>query len=140
MLSQQDIDRINRFLSDKTFKYNGGLLYDVERNGDIDFKFKIKGYKKMISVGNWEDYIVVDVLIIGLNNDISKFIFGYVKTNWDNYDWKEHFRKNMYYLNNSIANYVSNVLSYFEGEAPRVIIGDIEIDDSKIELLDLTKN
>jgi hypothetical protein len=139
MLSQKHIDRINKLISDKTFNYNGGLLYDVEKNGDVDFKFQIKGYKKMISVGEWTDYIVVDILITGLNNDISKLIFGFVQTKLDEYNWKEHFKKNLYYFENSIKNYISNVLSYVEGSRPAITIGEIKFSDN-IEPLNLSKN
>jgi hypothetical protein len=42
---------------------------------DIDYKFKIDGYKKMTSVGEEYDYALLNVVITGLNDKFSQLLF-----------------------------------------------------------------
>ena len=58
MLTEKEIDRLNGVLKNKIFKYSKGLFdYDLLDENDFDFKFQILGYKKMISVGEYYDYL-----------------------------------------------------------------------------------
>lgn len=77
MLTEKQLDRINKLLSDRTFKYKGQIISDSPESmrSDIDYKFKITGYKKMISVGEYYDYALLDVVITGLNDRFSKLLF-----------------------------------------------------------------
>lgn len=76
MLTEKQIHRINKLLSDRTFNYKGEIISGVPQQADIDYKFKITGYKKMMSVGEYYDYVLLDVVIIGLNDYLSKLIFN----------------------------------------------------------------
>lgn len=75
MLTEKQIDRINKLISTRTFKYKGEIISGVPQNADIDYKFKITGYRKMMSVGEYYDYALLDVVIIGVNDHISKLLF-----------------------------------------------------------------
>lgn len=75
MLTEKQIDRINKLLSTRTFKYTGEIISDVLQKSDIDYKFKITGYRKMMSVGEYYDYALLDVVIIGVNDYVSKLLF-----------------------------------------------------------------
>lgn len=75
MLSKKNIDKINNLVSKKKFKYTGELISGVEIKADIDYTFKITGYKKMMSVGEYYDYTLINVTIIGVNDHLSKLIF-----------------------------------------------------------------
>ena len=52
MLTEKQLNRINKLLSTRTFKFKGQLINDLPESmiSDIDYKFKIDGYKKMTSV------------------------------------------------------------------------------------------
>ena len=75
MLSKKIIDKINVLISKKTFKYTGKIIHGVDQPADIDYKFQITGYRKMMSVGEYYDYVLLKVTIIGVHDYISKLIF-----------------------------------------------------------------
>ena len=57
MLTNQEINRLNKFLENKTFNYQGLMIFNTSTMVDLDYKFEIIGYKQMISVGQYYDYI-----------------------------------------------------------------------------------
>lgn len=75
MLTEKQINRINKLLSTRTFKYTGEIISGYPTPADIDYKFKITGYKEMISVGDYYDYALLDVVITGLNDKFSQLLF-----------------------------------------------------------------
>ena len=76
MLTEKQINSINeKILSKKVFKFTGELIAGYPKPSDIDYTVKITGYKKMISVGEYYDYALLKVTIIGLNDDLSKLLF-----------------------------------------------------------------
>ena len=78
MLTEKQLNRINKLLSDRTFKFKGLIIPDLPESmrSDIDYKFKIDGYRKMTSVGEEYDYALLNVVIIGLNDQLSQLIFS----------------------------------------------------------------
>jgi len=77
MLTEKQLGRINKLLSDRTFKFKGLIIPDLPESmrSDIDYKFKIDGYRKMTSVGEEYDYALLNVVIIGLNDQLSQLLF-----------------------------------------------------------------
>jgi hypothetical protein len=77
MLTEKQLDRINKLLSTRTFKYKGRIINDLPESmrSDIDYKFKIDGYRKMTSVGEEYDYAKLNVVITGLNDKFSQLLF-----------------------------------------------------------------
>jgi hypothetical protein len=77
MLTEKQLNRINKLLSTRTFKYKGRIINDLPESmiSDIDYKFKIDGYKKMTSVGEEYDYALLNVVITGLNDKFSQLLF-----------------------------------------------------------------
>jgi hypothetical protein len=77
MLTEKQLERINKLLSTRTFKYKGRIINDLPESmiSDIDYKFKIDGYKKMTSVGEEYDYALLNVVITGLNDKFSQLLF-----------------------------------------------------------------
>ena len=77
MLIEKQLDRINKLLSTRTFKYKGRIIPDLPESmrSDIDYKFKIDGYRKMTSVGEEYDYAKLNVVITGLNDKFSQLLF-----------------------------------------------------------------
>jgi hypothetical protein len=121
---ENDIKNMNRFLENREFKFKGKLLYGSSHmpNSDIDFKFKIVGTRKMISVGNYYDYLVVEVTLIRLHDRLSQLFFSpdgdsvgdIVKMSLDSF----------YY---ELNNYISSILRPF-GDEYRVKIDEINLD------------
>ena len=74
MFTQNQLNKINLMLENKIFTYNG----DVFTKGVLNFDYKIKltEYKKLIHIGEWTDYLKVDIDIIKLNNPITEHVFG----------------------------------------------------------------
>lgn len=64
-ISQKKIDKINRVVKDMVFTYKGSIS-DWSK-GEFDYQFQIVGQKPMISVGDWYNYLVVNVLIVDGN-------------------------------------------------------------------------
>lgn len=77
MLTEKQLERINKLLSDRTFKYRGYIIPDLPESmrSDIDYKFKIDGYRKMTSVGEEYDYAKLNVVITGVNDKFSQLLF-----------------------------------------------------------------
>ena len=75
MLTEKQIERINRMISDRVFKYKGEIISDYPTPADIDYQFKITGYRKMISVGEYYDYALLSVTIVGLHDKLSQLLF-----------------------------------------------------------------
>lgn len=75
MLSENQINKINQILYKRVFKYKGGFLVSSDASLDIDYKVRLLGYKKMISVGEWTDYLMVEVEFISYNDKISEHMF-----------------------------------------------------------------
>lgn len=76
MLTEKQLERINKLLSTRTFNYKGQIINDLPESmrSDIDYKFKIDGYKKLMSVGEYYDYALLNVVITGLNDKFSKLL------------------------------------------------------------------
>jgi len=68
---QNYIDKINSFLSKKTYHYEDEVYsfdYTIELNGDV---------KRMISIGEWTDFYMLNYKIFNLN-DTSKRILSFI--------------------------------------------------------------
>lgn len=76
MLTQNQFNRTNQLIQNRVFNYKGGLISDGDIVVDIDYKVRLLGYKKLISIGEWRDFVKVEVEFIKYNNAISKKIFG----------------------------------------------------------------
>ena len=77
MLTEKQLNRINKLLSDRTFKFKGQIINDLPKSmsSDIDYKFKIDGYRKMTNVGEEYNYALLNVVITGLNDKFSQLLF-----------------------------------------------------------------
>ena len=107
MISEKHIERINKVIKDMVFDYNG-KIFTPDLNIEFQYQFIITGQRRMISVGEYYDYINVLVEIIDGNERTTKF-FVVFKTLNDNLN-KD------YMLNNYLGNSISDELSYFFGE------------------------
>ena len=126
MLTEKEIDRLNGILKNKPFKYNQGVFhYDLEGENDFDFKFQLLGYKKMISVGEYYDYLRVSVTLLNFRDELSKIIF--LKRGNNGEFFNKYFKENMYHFNMSLSNEIRSIMKMFEPDA-RIIIEHIEVE------------
>ena len=126
MLSPQQIEKINKTISNRVFNYNGILINGVDTNANIDFKIEFLGYKKMISVGEYYNYLKVGVTIIGLNDGLSKLILSDINYLGNNH--YQFFKNSLYHFYSSLESYISSVIKLFDNEDSLITICDIKLD------------
>ena len=138
MLTEKQIDKINNILEKKVFNYNGPIVSGAPNNGDIDYKINLLGYKKMMSVGEYYNYLKISVNIIGLNNQISKLVFGWFDKPYGSMspkDWAEMLKNNFYQFKLHLESEIRAIISIFDNESNRIIIDDFNITAPKTETL-----
>ena len=131
MLTEKQLNRINRLLSTRTFKFKGQIINDLPESmtSDIDYKFKIDGYKKMISVGEEYNYALLNVVITGLNDRFSQLLF----TPEDNEQGKmiaKSFENRLYKFYSDLNLSMTNFLRIFDGDI-RTTIDSLTFDIPK---------
>lgn len=132
MYTEEKLRRVNKIIKDMVFECKGeihsGMFVTVE------YQFQITRVKKMISVGEWYDFLVVDVTIVDGDKRfdvLSKIMPEFVT--------KE------YRLLVNLDRSISEELEYFfDGSQPRINIpnGGVKLSDEylrKINELDLSK-
>jgi hypothetical protein len=136
MISERQINLINKIASKQTFNYTGELIVGVNKNVDIDYRFRITGHKKMISVGEYYDYLLLDVNIISLNDELSQLVFGYNDAITDGVDYSKVFESRMYKFYSDLNRDIENYLKYFNDsgeEFIRTTIDNLKFDIKKPE-------
>jgi hypothetical protein len=62
MYTEEKIRRVNKVIKDMVFDCEGEIHSGIYVN--VEYQFQITGTRKMISVGEWYDFLVVDITII----------------------------------------------------------------------------
>lgn len=100
-ISQKKIDKINKVIKDMVFTYEGPI--SDWSDGEFEYQFQIIGQQPLISVGDWHNFLIIDILIIDGSYKTSlmlKFL-PYILTD--------------YRTLNHLGNSISNELQYFFG-------------------------
>ena len=107
MISEKHIERINKVIKDMVFEFEGNI-FTPDMNIKFEYQFEITGQRKMISVGEYYDYLDVLVEIIDGDERATKIfhVFKSLKNNLD----KD------YRLNNHLSYLIGEELSYFFGD------------------------
>lgn len=127
MLTEKEIDKINGVLEKKTFNYKGELIYDANAVADLDYRFKILGYKKMISVGDYYDYMKISVTLFNFKDKLSQLIFQENEDHKDKIFWKKFFEDSLWFLNNQLRFDIKSIISIFDSET-RLVIEEFSIE------------
>lgn len=127
MLTEKEIDKINGVLEKKTFNYTGELIYAANVVADLDYRFKILGYKKMISVGDYYDYMKISVTLFNFKDKLSQLIFQENKDPKDKIFWKKFFDDRLWFLNNQLKFDIKSIISIFDSET-RLVIEEFSIE------------
>ena len=125
MLTEKEINRLNNVLENMTFKYTDGLFSEDSGEINMDIKFQILGYKRMISVGEYYDYLRISVTLLNFKDEITQKIFLKLGVNGDFLN--KYFKDNMYYFKLKLESRVRDLLKMFDSDV-RLIIENIEVD------------
>jgi len=121
MISEKHIERINKVIKDMVFEFEGNI-FTPDLSVKFEYQFAITGQRKMISVGEYYDYLDVLVEIIDADEHSIKLlaVFSLLKNNVNN----------DYILKTRLDNALSEELSYFFNESyVRVQIVKVQIGD-----------
>ena len=133
MLTEKQLERLNKLLSTRTFKFKGQIIPDLPESmrSDIDYKFKIDGYKKMTSVGEEYNYALLNVVITGLNDRFSQLIFS-PENNEQGKMIAKSFENRLYKFYSDLNLEMTNFLRIFDSEI-RTTIDSLTFDVEKPE-------
>ena len=101
MLTDQEINRLNKFLENKTFNYQGLMVFNTKTMVDLDYKFEILGYRQMISVGEYYDYMKISLTIFNFRDKLSQLIFRSQDTEHQVF-WKSFFNDSLFFFKQQI--------------------------------------
>jgi hypothetical protein len=135
MISEKQVKLINKIASKETFKYTGELIQGVDQPADIDYKFIITGHKKMMSVGEYYDFLLLEVTITGANDPVSKLIFTPQSTDTGK-AVARMFESQLYGFYSRLNQEIMNYLRYFNDsgeEFVRTTIDELKFDMKKPE-------
>ncbi len=63
MYTEEKLRRVNNVIKDMVFTFEYEIFEDIQVQ--VDYQFQITGVKKMISVGEYYDYLTVDIEVVG---------------------------------------------------------------------------
>jgi hypothetical protein len=113
-ISKEKIKKINKVIKDMVFTYKGPV--SEYNNGEFQYQISISGQKHMISVGEYYNYLIMDVVIID-GSPMTTLFIKYLPYILGDY-------KTLNYLSREI----SEELQYFFGvEYVRVVYSDGKI-------------
>ena len=113
-ISEEKIKKINKVIKDMVFTYKGPI--SEYANGEFQYQFSIVGQKQMISVGDYYNYLIIDVVIIDGTPKTTLFM-KYL-----------HYVLGDYKTLNFLSRDISEELQYFFGvEYVRVVYNDGKI-------------
>lgn len=129
MISETQINLINKIVSKKTFNYNGEIVANADVKTDIDYKFQVTGQRKMMSVGEYYDYLKLEVTITGFNDKFSRLIFGFDEQ-YKHMDFEKMYKSQLYPFYSNLNQQIQEYLKYFNttSELIRTTIDDLKFD------------
>jgi len=128
MISEKHIEKINKVIKDMVFDFKGDIL---TYGGiiEIQYQFVITGQRKMISVGEYYDYLEVSVEIVGANDKAILIFSVFQKLN-------ANVTKD-YIFQNKLVRSISDELQYFfGGDYVRVNIMEVKFSEELQEEID----
>lgn len=125
MYTEEKLRRVNKIIKDMVFECKGEIHSGMFVT--VGYQFQITGVKKMISVGDWYDFLVVDVTIV----DGDKRFDVLCKI-------MPEFVTKEYRLLVNLDRSISEELEYFfDGSQPRIHIpnGEVKLSEEYLEKL-----
>ena len=138
MYSEQKLIRVNKIIKDMVFESNTEYLEGLFAN--FEYQFQINGVKKMISVGEYYDHLILDIEIVDAD-DITTQLFGiYAKRGNDFKSRIEKMVKDNYLIMVDITNSIRELLKYFSTGYVRTTVNNITISNSFIKKIEEFKD
>jgi hypothetical protein len=110
------VDILNKYFKNEVFNYNYNFYLSDEIKLNFDYKVKVLGTKKMINIGEWRDYITVNVEIIKLNDKITELLLPAIK--------------DRYGLTRAISGEIKDIVKFIDNDI-LIHIDKIEINENK---------
>ena len=113
MHTNEEQSQLNNFLERETFTMETNF-FGGESKFEFEYKFKLVGVRKMMSVGEYYDYIRVFVTIVDGEDRFKKFLK--ILSNVQKINeliFLGEFLKKEYRFNNQLTNDISDNLKYF---------------------------
>lgn len=133
MFNEKERQQINRYLSNETFTCSVPFFsYDGPKY-EVEYRFKVIGEKKMISVGEYYMYSQIDLELLDMDEKY-KLYFKIMGADFDKNRLVRIFFEQEYTFNNGIIECISENLKYFtDGNYPRVTLTNITMSDELYE-------
>ena len=133
MFNEKERQQVNRYLSNETFTCSVPFFsYDGPKY-EVEYRFKVIGEKKMISVGEYYMYSEVDIEILDIEEKY-KLYFKIMGKDFDKDRLVRVFFEKEYTFNYGIKECIDENLKYFtSGDYPRVHIKNITMSDELYE-------
>ena len=141
MFTQKEILKINKIASENSFEVETYVSpHDDNPRGVIEFTFEIIGTKKMISVGEYYDYAVYNLTILGITGNLKPYLAIIVKIFLDHYKGESTteklaswFKKDSYILRPTVAVIMDFMKYFISTEYAHVTMNEVIISDKLME-------
>jgi len=128
MFTEKEREKVNRYLSDQTFECSVPLLHS-DTKYMFEYRFKIVGERRMMSVGEYYMYSMIDVELLEIEEKYRPF-FKIIGKDFDKSKLENVFFKKDYLFLHHLGECVREQLTYLTtGGYPRVDIGNITMSD-----------
>lgn len=133
MFNKKEINQINRYLSNESFICSVPFFTYDGPEYEVEYRFKVVGEKRMMSVGEYYMYGEIDLEIINVQNKF-KLYFKIMGRDFDKDRLVRIFFEKESTFTYGITQCISENLMYFtDGDGPRVIIKNITMSDELYE-------
>lgn len=139
MFNEKERNQVNRYLSNETFTCSIPFLSYDGPEYDIEYRFKIVGEKRLMSVGEYYMYAEVDLEILDIQ-DAYKPYFKVMGGDFDKDRLMTVFFKKEYTFTYGITRCMDELLKYFtNSDYPRVNLKNITMSDELYDNIMNTK-
>ena len=121
-----NLRKINKFIEGKTFVYD----HDVRFNNNpvkVYYQFHIDGVRKLISVGEWKDYLFVSVKIVNGEGMVNLYLSHFKN---QRIAGRDSVSNNWYEFYVQTARDIESFLKFFNIDM-NVVIDNIEFEPNK---------
>ena len=126
MLTDTEIDRLNKFLENKTFTYKGELIENSKFQVDLDYKFEIIGCRRMISVGEYYDYVSISLIMVNCRDKLSQLMFDSQDTKGSEF-WTKFLNGHFFFFKYQMIEEIGNILINFDSDI-RIVIDKFNVE------------
>ena len=141
MFTEKEISKINKVASENNFEVETYISPGYDNPiGVIEFTFEITGNKKMISVGEYYDYAVYNITILGITGNLKKYLAIIVKIFLENYKGESTteklaswFKRDTYILRPTVGVIMDFMKYFISTEYAHLTLNEVIISDKLME-------